>query len=76
VLFIGVYLSYYSIKKYYKNNSLNQDEETNFVAKKNYLIMAFIAGLTPCAFGWSIFLMLLAIGKMSLAPPLLLALGA
>jgi hypothetical protein len=37
--------------------------------------MAIITGLTPCAFGWSIFLMLLALGKTSLAIPLLLALG-
>ncbi|MBX9809160.1 hypothetical protein K2X92_02100 [Candidatus Gracilibacteria bacterium] len=74
VLGIGLYLSFYSIRKYRKSVS-EKDSEGTFLKKKNYLIMAFIAGLTPCAFGWSIFLMLLAIGKMSLAPPLLLALG-
>ena len=74
VLVIGLYLSFYSIKKYRKSVS-EKDIDGTYLKKKNYLIMAFIAGLTPCAFGWSIFLMLLAIWKMSLAPPLLLALG-
>lgn len=72
VFIIGVYLVFFSIKKYRKNNTIH--DEWTILYKKNYWIMAVITGLTPCAFGWSIFLMLMAIGKMSLAPPLLLSL--
>lgn len=72
VFVIGIYLIFFSIKKY--RNATSPELEKNTLYKKNYLIMAVITGLTPCAFGWSIFLMLMAIGKMSLAPPLLLSL--
>lgn len=73
VVWIGIYIGYISIEKYRKKK---KDIETsdNLIKKKNYILMAIITGLTPCAFGWSIFLMLMAIGKMSLAPPLLLCL--
>ena len=76
VVWIGVYIGYYAIRKYRKK--YNQDKEAleNMMQKKNYMLMAIITGLAPCAFGWSIFLMLLAIGKMSLVPPLLLSLWA
>jgi ABC-type nickel/cobalt efflux system permease component RcnA len=69
---IWLYLIFYSIKKYRQKN--NQTPSRNVLKEKNYIVMAIITWLTPCAFGWSIFLMLMAIGKMSLAPPLLLSL--
>lgn len=75
VVGIGVYIGYYSIRKYRKKKLQNGDDIDPALKKKNYILMAIITGLTPCAFGWSIFLMLMAIGKMSLAPPLLLSLG-
>lgn len=69
---IWLYLIFYSIKKYRRANK--DAIPRNNLQEKNYMIMAIITGLTPCAFGWSIFLMLMAIGKMSLALPLLLSL--
>lgn len=74
VIWIGVYIGIYSIQKYRQKNNENKEGSENTMKKKNYILMAIITGLTPCAFGWSIFLMLMAIWKMSLAPPLLLAL--
>lgn len=35
-----------------------------------------MSGITPCAFGWSIFLLLFAVRRVDLALPLLLALGS
>lgn len=74
VIWIGVYIGIYSIHKYRKKNNQERNDVDNTLKKKNYIFMAIITGLTPCAFGWSIFLMLMAIWKMSLAPPLLLSL--
>lgn len=74
VVWIGVYIGYYSLQKYRKKKKKDTEISDTTMQKKNYILMAIITGLTPCAFGWSIFLMLMAIGKMSLAPPLLLSL--
>ena len=69
---IGWYLLFVAMRRFH--NPTPVDTKENLIQKKNYIIMAIIAGLAPCAFWWSIFLMLIAIGKMSLAPPLLLSL--
>ncbi len=74
VVWIGVYIGYYALQKYRKKHIQNTEISENMIQKKNYIFMAIITWLAPCAFGWSIFLMLLAIGKMALAPPLLLSL--
>lgn len=74
VVGIGVYIGYVSLQKYQKKKKKDTEATDTTLRKKNYILMAIITGLTPCAFGWSIFLMLMAIGKMSLAPPLLLSL--
>lgn len=39
------------------------------------IFLGFFAGLAPCTFGWSIFLVLFSLGKMEWALPLLAALG-
>ncbi len=74
VVWIGVYIGYYALQKYKKKQLQGTEASENMIQKKNYIFMAIITWLAPCAFGWSIFLMLLAIGKMALAPPLLLSL--
>ncbi len=73
VIFIWLYLMYFSIKRY-RSRAWWKDDLSHQVQNKNHILLAVITGLTPCAFGWSIFLMLLAIWKMTLAPPLLLSL--
>jgi ABC-type nickel/cobalt efflux system permease component RcnA len=73
VILIWLYLMYFSIKRY-RSRVWWQNDLSHQAQNKNHIILAIITGLTPCAFGWSIFLMLLAIGKISLAPPLLLSL--
>lgn len=38
-------------------------------------LLAVIAGLAPCSFGWSLFFMLISLGKMSWIPPLIFAIA-
>jgi ABC-type nickel/cobalt efflux system permease component RcnA len=68
IIIIGIYLLRDSIRKYRWRILIEKEKN------KNYLTLAIITGLTPCAFGWSIFLMLLATGRSDLALPLLLSL--
>lgn len=68
IIIIGIYLLRNSIQKYRWRILIEKEKN------KNYLSLAIITGLTPCAFGWSIFLMLLATGRSDLALPLLLSL--
>lgn len=74
VVWIGLYIGYTAIQKYRKKYMQDIEVPENMIQKKNYIFMAIITWFAPCAFGWSIFLMLLAIGKISLAPPILLSL--
>lgn len=39
------------------------------------ILLAFVAGLAPCSFGWSIFLVLFSLGQVAWILPLLLALA-
>ncbi|MDD2907277.1 MAG: hypothetical protein PHH98_01420 [Candidatus Gracilibacteria bacterium] len=64
ILFV---LSLYLIK-----NSFKKDDKKS---KKINLGIAFLAGLAPCSFAWSIFLLLIVLGKTSWLIPLILALG-
>ena len=68
IIIIGIYLLRDSIRTYTWKKEIEQEKN------KSYLTLAIITGLTPCAFGWSIFLMLLATGRWDLALPLLLSL--
>ncbi|GAB0174408.1 MAG: hypothetical protein HHAS10_02870 [Candidatus Altimarinota bacterium] len=75
VLIFGIsfYLLYRSVSKYFvKNRNLGINNSTH---QKGSIFLAIITGLTPCAFGWSIFLMLFALKKINLALPILSALG-
>ena len=73
VLIVGIYLLVASLKKYMLKT--NPSYRIGVVREKNFILMAILTGLAPCAFGWTIFLMLIAIGKTYLAIPFLLALG-
>jgi uncharacterized membrane protein YidH (DUF202 family) len=46
---IGLYLLITSIRRFYRKNPI-RDTGDNLLQKKNYIIMAIIAGLAPCAF--------------------------
>ncbi len=70
ILIIGVYLLRDAIRNY------SWQKKVTKTSPRWYLSLAIITWLTPCAFGWSIFLMLLATGRWDLAIPLFLSLWA
>lgn len=70
ILIIGSYLLIQSIRRYLQKKEIETPEK-----KGSHIFLAIITGLTPCAFWWSIFLMLLATKRTDLAFPLLLSLG-
>ncbi len=75
ILIIGVYLLFSSIRSYKMQDAAIKKIDTKVPSRYKHLFLAVITGLTPCAFGWSIFLMLLAVNRGDLTLPLLIALG-
>ncbi|MDD3144605.1 MAG: hypothetical protein PHV23_00680 [Candidatus Gracilibacteria bacterium] len=63
LFFLSIYLIKKAVKK--EKNKYN----------KPSLAIAFLAGLAPCSFAWSIFLLLAALGKTNYLLPIILALG-
>jgi ABC-type nickel/cobalt efflux system permease component RcnA len=53
----------------------NHDSDEDDYWKKKTWILAIIAGLAPCTFGWSIFFLLMSLGKMAWIPFLIAALA-
>lgn len=77
ILWISTYLLIFSIRRILKKDSTREkDQKNRFFMGNNHIFLAIISGITPCAFGWSIFLLLFAVKRTDLALPLLLALGA
>ena len=70
ILLISTYLLITSTLRFWKRQS---GEKTS---KWQHIFLAIVSGITPCAFGWSIFLLLFAVRRVDLALPLLLALGS
>lgn len=73
IICMSIYLLISSIRKYISRNTSFQSMKK--ASNKQFIWLAIMTGLAPCAFGWTIFLMLIAIGKTYLAIPFLLALG-
>jgi len=72
LFFLSIYLFIQSIRAL--KTKVNQEK----IIKKSLgggVLLAFIAGLAPCSFGWSIFLVLFSMGKVAWILPLLLALA-
>ena len=82
ILIVSIVLLIGSIRNYIreKNREKNMHEEIqkslSEKTSKSHILLAIMSGLTPCAFGWSIFLLLFAVKRTDLALPLLLSLGA
>lgn len=53
----------------YQNEEKNEGQGVTGI--KGGIFMAFIAGLAPCSFGWSIFLVLFSMGEIVWILPLL-----
>ena len=70
LIIIGSWLLIRSIRQY-----LWRREEDTSRKTPSHILLAIISGITPCAFWWSIFLMLLATKRIDLAFPLLISLG-
>ncbi len=70
ILLIGVYLVIDSLRNYFQRKKESKEGKM-----RSHIFLAIITGLTPCAFWWSIFLMLLATKRTDLAFPLLISLG-
>jgi ABC-type nickel/cobalt efflux system permease component RcnA len=51
-----------------------EDDESEYSISQTW-IMGIIAGLAPCTFGWSLFFLLLSLGKMSWIPALIFAIA-
>lgn len=71
IIAIGITLLLLAIKRYLSPRIKDQSQSNNH---KHHIILAIITGITPCAFWWSIFLMLLSTGNTYLAIPLLVSL--
>lgn len=65
LIFLAMYLL---ITRVIQKQSCKKEE-------KSGILLAAIAGLVPCTFGWSIFLLLFSIGEISWIFPLIMALG-
>lgn len=80
-LFILLFFSIYLMRKSYKMIKNPSVWETDIFLKENKkdikgsLLIWFIAGLAPCTFWWSIFLLLFSTGNLGLIFPMILALG-
>ncbi len=72
LFFFSVYIFIQSLRKL-RNKDLRKENEKKSL--KGGILMAFIAGLAPCSFGWSIFLVLFSMGQVAWILPLLLALA-
>lgn len=74
-----VILFFFSISIFIRSIRRLQNRNTQQEEKKKSLsggiFLAFVAGLAPCSFGWSIFLVLFSMGKVAWILPLLLALA-
>lgn len=72
LFFFSVYIFIQSIRKLRNKNTTEKETKKSL---KGGILMAFIAGLAPCSFGWSIFLVLFSMGQVAWILPLLLALA-
>ncbi len=73
LLFFSVYLIYKSVKNI-KNKHQKNTQKTSSNGLKGSIFLWFVAGLAPCTFGWSIFLLLFSTGNLALIVPMILAL--
>lgn len=67
IMGLSIYLFISSYLQYKKRVITSQ-------SGSGYIFLAILSGLTPCAFWWSIFLLLFAVKRLDLALPLLLSL--
>ena len=75
IQFISAFLLFFlSLFLLYKAYNRKQSQHLNKKPEKTSLFIAFLAWLAPCSFAWSIFLLLLAVGKSSWIIPLVIAL--
>ena len=75
IQFVSSFLLFFlSLYLLYKAYTKKQCHHLNKKPEKTSLFVAFFAGLAPCSFAWSIFLLLLAVGKSSWIFPLVIAL--
>ncbi len=74
ILIVSVYLLISSVLRYIQKKN-DKEKKQNPIKKWSHILLAIISWLTPCAFGWSIFLLLFAVKRTDLALPLLSALG-
>lgn len=74
LLFFSMYLMWksYKIIKYPSNPDTCRENKKDI---KGSLLLWFIAGLAPCTFWWSIFLLLFSTGNLALIIPMIFALG-
>lgn len=73
LFFFSVYIFVQSIRKL-RNKSVVQKEVKKTIGGGG-IVLAFVAGLAPCSFGWSIFLVLFSLGQVAWILPLLFALA-
>lgn len=69
LFFLSIYLIYRAIQQ---KRNLEKNKNSN---NKQSLFIAFLAWLAPCSFAWSIFLLLIALGKSQWVILLVFALG-
>jgi ABC-type nickel/cobalt efflux system permease component RcnA len=68
LLFLGFFLVYRAFRG-------KLDESGEEFTNGKITLLAIIAGLAPCSFGWSLFFMLISLGKMNWIPPLIFAIA-
>ena len=73
-VFLLSIFSVYLFVKAYKNNRTCKLENTPKKDFKSNVFLGIISGLVPCTFGWSIFLLLFSLWKISLIFPLIISL--
>jgi ABC-type nickel/cobalt efflux system permease component RcnA len=67
LLCLGIYLIFRAWKGYEEKEETYSNSQT--------WIMWIVAGIAPCTFGWSLFFLLLSLGKISWIPPLIFAIA-
>lgn len=77
LFFFSVYIFVRAIRKLktQKEGNKNREQKEGERLLGGGVLLAFVAGLAPCSFGWSIFLVLFSMGKVAWILPLLLALA-
>lgn len=83
LIFIAIYLLIKNTLHYFKHKFAHHHHHGHHhhheigpsTSFKHQLYIGFIAGLAPCLFGWSIFMLFLSTGRMWFVIPLILAFG-